>query len=281
MMTRTGAVIRKALGFGWLVKALTVLALASPMIWALSTRVQNLIETPLTSDRGDRLAVPIELSYLSYPGSNGAHAATMNLQLGNLDVLVSRRTLEIFVVELLDQPPSRIRHTLCRGDWLPFRDTPLGRLGHNRTVPFVRGRGCAPLQGRPTGVLELVVRFNGPGRVGVWTYRPQGPPTDPNIIYLPDPSWSDIGLKVELRGNYVIRGDAPTTAARIYSLTCGTCRRAARGFGSLRPCLSVLLSPARLRSQRGVEKARHGLASFDSCVQGFSGAPDCRSCMLS
>lgn len=197
-------VLRSKVGaWVWLLRVLAVLAMMSPVIWALSAKVPNLVETALTSDRGDRIAVPIELSYADYPGSSGQHVARMNLHLGNPEVLVRRRAIEILVANYLTNPRLESAELSVVGTGCQFETPPRAEYPNNATLPFMRGKGCSPLHGAPTGQLELTVRFTGPGRVGLWTYRPQGPPTDPNVIYLPDPSWSDLGLKVELRGNYV------------------------------------------------------------------------------
>jgi hypothetical protein len=186
-----------------LLGVLAVLAMMAPVIWALSARVPNFVETPLTPERGDRIAVPIELSYLSYPGSSGPHVARMNLHLGNLEVLVHRRTIEILVANYQTRPRLESAELSVEGTECRFETPPRADWPNNATLPFLRKRGCAPLQGTPTGRLELTVRFTGAGRVGLWTYRPLESPTDQNVIYLPDPSWSDLGLQVELRGNYV------------------------------------------------------------------------------
>ncbi len=186
-----------------LLRALAVFAVAAPLLWALFTRVPNLIETPLTSDRDQRIAVPIELGYLNYPGSSGPHVARMNLRLGNADVLASRRAIEILAANFNTNPRIESAELVVVGTGCRFATSPMAEWPRNTTLSFARGRGCARLQGVPTGALELIVRFNGPGRIGVWTFRPVGRPTDPNVIYLPDPAWTDLGLQVELRGNYV------------------------------------------------------------------------------
>ncbi len=189
----------KALG------VLAAVAVLAPMVWALSARVPNLVETPLTPDAAGRIAVPIELSYMSYPGSAGAHVARIHLSLRNLEQLVHRRSVEILVANyqttpLLDSAELSVAGSECR-----FRTIARSEWPNNATLAFVRQRGCDPLQGTPTGQLELEVRFTGPGRVGVWTYRPKAEPSDADVIYLRDPSWSDLGLQVELRGTYVDR----------------------------------------------------------------------------
>jgi hypothetical protein len=201
--TRLVNTLAKAGVPGWALSVLAVLAMVTPMLWALSTRVPNLVETPLTSDRGERIAVPVELSYLDYPGTTKAHVAKMNLHLGNLEVLVRRRTIQILVANYVTTPRLESAELAVVGTGCRFETPARSEWPDNATLPFVRQRGCVPLQGTPTGGLDLTVRFAGPGRVGLWTYRPPGPPTDSNIIYLPDPSWSDLGLKVELRGNYL------------------------------------------------------------------------------
>lgn len=203
---RVVSVLRsKAEAWGWPLRVLAVLAMMSPVMWALSAKVPNLVETELTSDRGDRIAVPIELSYADYPGSSGQHVARMNLHLGNPEVLVRRQAIEIRVANYLTSPRLKSAELLVVGTGCRFETPSNVEYPNNETLPFMRGKGCVPLQGAPTGALELTVRFTGPGRVALWTYRPQGPPTNPSVIYLPDPSWSDLGLKVELRGNYVDR----------------------------------------------------------------------------
>ena len=195
----------KARAWGGLLRVLAVLTMVAPVIWALSTKVPNLVETPISSDRGDRIAVPIELSYVDYPGSNGEHVARMNLYLGNPEVLVRRRAIEILVANYLTNPRLKSAELSVVGTSCQFETPPRADYPNNATLPFMRGKGCAPLHGAPTGQLELTVRFTGPGRVGLWTYRPLGSPSDQNVIYVPDPAWSDLGLKVELRGYYVDR----------------------------------------------------------------------------
>ena len=122
----------------WALSVVAVLAMVTPMLWALSTRVPNLVETPLTSDRGERIAVPVELSYLDYPGTARSHVAKMDLHLGNLEVLVRRRTIEILVANYVTTPRLEsaelaVTGTGCRfetparGDWL---DNATRQLAH-------------------------------------------------------------------------------------------------------------------------------------------------------
>ena len=132
-----------------LLRVLAVLAMAAPVIWALATRVPNFVETPLTPERGDRIAVPIELSYLSYPGSTGPHVARMNLHLGNLEVLVHRRTIEILVASYQTSPHIESAELSVEGTECRFETPPRADWPNNATLPFVRKRGCSPLQGTP------------------------------------------------------------------------------------------------------------------------------------
>lgn len=185
-----------------IIALLLPLAIAAPAIWALSTRAPELVTTPLTPSGEGRIAVPIELSYLDYPGSGAAHVARLDLHLGEVSSLARRQMIEMLVASYDTAPLLESADLLVVGTECRFRTVPRSTWLNNDVLAFVRGRECLPLRGSPTGKLELSVHFRGPGRVGLWTYRPDAS-IDPSVISLPDPSWSDLGLQVELRGNYV------------------------------------------------------------------------------
>ena len=141
--------MRAATAFGSTTRAKTLgvlaaLAILAPMVWALSTRVPNLVETPLTPDSGDRIAVPIELSYMSYPGSAGAHVARMHLSLRNLEQLVHRRSIEILVATYQTTPHLESAELSVAGSECRFRTIARSEWPNTATLAFIRQRGCVP-----------------------------------------------------------------------------------------------------------------------------------------
>ncbi len=194
---------RSASAWIWLIRVGVVAVLTAPVLWALAARVPDIADTQLVPDHGERIAVPIELSYADYPASSGPHIARMRLDLGNVEALGRHEAIHVLVANYETNPQLDSAEIAIAGTECAYR-TPSGAVyANNSTLPFVRGRGCHPLRGTPSGHLLLTVRFSGPGRLGLWTYRPPPTPPDPSVIYLPDPAWSEIGLRVELRGKYV------------------------------------------------------------------------------
>jgi hypothetical protein len=177
-----------------------VLILLLPVAWVLGSRVDDVYEEPLTSEHRDRIPVPIELSYADYPMAGGTHAARTLLYLDDAGTLLRRDAIEVRVATFGTEPELS--------------------YDNNAVLTFERGEGCsAQPQDSPAGPLMLTVRFEGPGRVGVWTYRHEGGPPDPRTVYVRDPAWSEIGLMVELRGRWIERrGPSDYTRADLLSV---------------------------------------------------------------
>lgn len=197
-----------------------VLILLLPVAWILGARVENTYEEPLTPERQGRIPVPIELSYADYPLTGGAHTARTLLYLDDIETLMRRDAVEVRVATFGTAPRLASAEIEVPGTDCRFTTRPGATYDNNASVTFERGNACVPgVKVSPSGPLVLTVRFEGPARVGVWTYRHEGGSPNPRVVYVRDPAWSEIGLMVELRGRWVERrGMSGYTRADLLSI---------------------------------------------------------------
>ena len=179
------------------------LPIVLPIAWVLAARVANVVDIPLVEGSPSREAVPIELSYVDYPGRPGPHTAAMLLQLQRAESLAEHARIDLLVATY-DTAPELLRATLSvDGTDCGFESRPGAQYPNNGILTLMRSKECSRLTGTPTGRLRLEVRFDGPGRTGLWTYRAPAEPIRPSRIYLSDPTYAEQGVLCEVRGSYV------------------------------------------------------------------------------
>lgn len=183
--------------------AACVLVVMVPLAWVLAAPVANVVETPLAEALPSREAVPIELSYLDYPGRPGAHTAALMVQLQRADSLAAHARIDLLVATY-DTAPQLLRASLdIEGTGCRFESRPGAQYPNNGMLALLRSKECLRLTGTPTGRLKLEVKFNGPGRIGLWTYRAPAEAINPARIYLADPTYAEQGVLCEVRASYV------------------------------------------------------------------------------
>src|SRR5262249_16848594 len=158
------------------------------------------LEALLVPDADGLEIVPIELSYEDYPGTSATHTARMRLALNDIESLVTHDSLELNVATYSTNPRLRRAEITASGTESTFLSAPGAEYRNNSILAFTRRTGCYPLRGDYSGELILTVTFSGPGRLALWTYRPRGSQSKPGSIYLHDPLWSDLGIRVEAWG---------------------------------------------------------------------------------
>lgn len=184
---------------------LIVAVLATPLLVALRERVPDEIHTPLVEETTPDLAMPVELSYLDYPNAPGVHGAEVLLLLDDLTALTRHSAIELLVATNHTTPglhgaAIHIRGTDCR-----FASSPGAEYRDNAPLRLTRTAGCGTLP-QGAGPVVFEVRFEGPGRVFVWTYRDLGP-FEPATLYAHDPLHVPLGFRGGLVGRYVdVRG---------------------------------------------------------------------------
>ena len=185
------------------IAAASTLPIVMPVAWVLAAHVANVNDMPLVEPSRSREAVPIELSYLDYPGRPGAHTGAMVLQLQRPETLATHKRLDLLVATY-DTIPRLQRATLTiEGTDCTFESRPGARYPNNGMLTLLRSKECARMTGAPTGRLTFEVRFNGTGRAGLWTYRAPADALDPARIYLSDPTYAEQGVLCEVRASYV------------------------------------------------------------------------------
>ena len=184
-----------------LLAATCTLAVISPVLVAATHRVRNVVHQDFTSPdvtHGD--SVPIEFSYLDYPGTTTSHAAEIIFSVSNLSAFVSNNRLSLLVATFSTSPRLE-GATLRIGETQCVFSTPQGAVfPNNAELTFERGNGCLGLRVAPAGLVTLDISFRGPGRLGVWTLPPYADRPVPASVYAANP------LAVEPEWSYAVQG---------------------------------------------------------------------------
>ncbi len=163
---------------------LLVSVIAAPVVFSLAARVPNVKEELLFPDEPRNLPeYHVEAGYDTDPDTLGAHVASITLYLADPSVLVRYDRLNVLMVTFDTRPTLVEGRLFVQGTGCSY-NTPSGTTVTDRDIlPLVRAPGCVPLHGQPRGTLELSVRFEGRGRVGVLARLPPQPTADPATIY--------------------------------------------------------------------------------------------------
>lgn len=150
--------------------------LIGPVLVALSQRIPNRVEQPLSDVDPSWYAEPVPISggaYLSINGIDAVHRIT--LATPDVGQLASHREIGLLVATHGTYPQFERAQLVFAGTPCVYRTVRGSPFPNNAVLTFVRGDRCVPLSGTPTGKVELTVRLHNVAKLALWTFVP--PPT--------------------------------------------------------------------------------------------------------
>ncbi len=171
---------------------------AAALAVTLATQVSDILDKPIGDPGFEWPGSRVPLLETSGPAPP---VYVLPLQIGDVSTLIDDEVRIVFGT------PGRSRVQLLEGS-LAITGTPCvyhtphsARLVDTATVPFIRGLGCSPLVGSPTGSLKLTVRIAKRSRISVWVLQPPGHP--PRSALTVGNVAGRIGPPAVLAGRYV------------------------------------------------------------------------------
>ncbi len=162
------------------------LAFVLPLAWLLSVEIPATSHSPLAPESPEYEPRPVRVPGATYAGVGGTSTSLYRLRLvtHNVARLASHSEIRLLVTKYDTNPSLDSAELSFTGTDCIYTIVRGARFPNNDVLTFMRGRGCAPLLGKPTGEVRLTFRFSTPGLIAVWTYLPplKQPPTRDDLI---------------------------------------------------------------------------------------------------
>lgn len=188
-----------------------------PLAAVLSGRAEGLATTPLVVAPESWDRVPVAIPGAAYVGLDGQQIVH-RLRLATRDVgsLAGHQQIRLLVATHGTFPKLMSGDLAIRGTSCIYRTVRGTAFADNTALAFLRGPGCTPLQGLPTGEVDLTIRFSVGGQVALWTYVP---PADADVggsLVVADPAAPESPARPLVRG--VGADTFPASSARRLAL---------------------------------------------------------------
>ena len=166
--------------------AAATLCLLLPIVLALSARVPDRVERVLAEPQDQWVARAVPIFGTTYSGADGHRYGVYQILLSTHDAgaVIGHGELRLRVASYdlfadLDRAAAAFKGTNCE-----YHTRSGATFPNNTPLTLVRGDGCVPLHGDPTGEVELTVRLHNSARLGLWTYlvSPGSPIPDSALI---------------------------------------------------------------------------------------------------